>query len=355
VPLDITREGFVPEHLLKFEIMSRRTEQDLFQQIRPLAERFGRVRVLDTIEVIDQELPIWGLVIGPDDRTLPTFGLFGGVHGLERVGSHVVLHHLKSLLHQMTWDENLRELFQKVRLVSIPMVNPGGLFLSRRSNPNGVDVMRNAPVESDERGYRLVSGQKISPRIPWYRGNPEKPERETKALINFVDEEILASRFGVALDVHSGFGLRDRLWYPFSHTRKTFPYQETVNRFNDLLETSLPHHVYKVEKQTESYLIHGGPWDFFFLRHLANKKDGQFIPWCLEMGSWSWLRKNPLQIFSKPGLFNPILPHRYSRIMRRHRGLLDLFLRSTLNYKIWSKQWQNGSPFVASAAKVDIG
>lgn len=336
--------------------MSRRAEQEIFESLRPLAEKFGSVRILDTVQVDDLNLPIWSLRLGPEKPDIPTFGLFGGVHGLERVGSHVVLHYLKALLNQMEWDKNLRDLFKEVRLVSVPMVNPGGLYASTRSNPNGVDIMRNAPVDSEEKGFRFVSGHDISPRLPWYRGNPLQMEKETSALVEFVRHEMLPAPFSLALDVHSGFGLRDRLWYPFSHSRNDFPYEPQVKRFSALLKDSLSHHVYKIEKQTDSYLIHGDPWDFVLLEHLRQAdRHKTFIPWCLEMGSWTWLRKNPMQIFSKTGLFNPIQPHRYGRIMRRHRGLIDIFLRSTLNYQSWSKKWDDGLPSEALAAKAHIG
>ena len=54
-----------------------------------------------------------------------------------------------------------------------------------------------------------------------------------------------------------------------------------------------------------------------------------FLPWTLEMGSWAWVRKNPLQVFQALGFFNPIKPHRYARTMRRHARLVE-FLWSVL-------------------------
>jgi hypothetical protein len=55
-----------------------------------------------------------------------------------------------------------------------------------------------------------------------------------------------------------------------------------------------------------------------------------FLPLTLEMGSWLWLRKNPLHLFSRHGLFHPILPHRRQRIYRRHFLLFDFLHRSLL-------------------------
>jgi hypothetical protein len=340
---------------VRVSVVKRKTELALFEEVQPLINKHGKSEVLAWIDVGQEKLPLWGLRLGPADPTLPTFGLFAGVHGLERVGSHVALHFLKSFLHQLEWDFHLRELMTKVRLVSIPMVNPGGLFLSSRSNPSGVDIMRNAPVGPLPGKFPWVSGQRLSPRLPWYTGDASNMEIETRALVQFVEKEMFESPFSMALDVHSGFGLQDRLWYPFSHSKDPFPHEDTVKDFAQLLHTSLPHHIYKIEKQTDSYVVYGDPWDHLALKHLEKRPKASFIPWCLEMGSWTWLKKNPLQLFSKPGLFNPTLPHRYQRIMRRHRGLLDIFLRATLNYKAWSQRWQNGSFLEDLDEKVPTG
>jgi len=43
------------------------------------------------VDVHGRQLPIKAFVIGSQDPTTPSFGLFGGVHGLERIGSQVVI------------------------------------------------------------------------------------------------------------------------------------------------------------------------------------------------------------------------------------------------------------------------
>lgn len=302
----------------------------------------GSIRVLNEVRVGGQTLPIHGLTLGPDDKSLPTFGLFGGVHGLERVGTHVVLNYLSPLIEQLRWDETLRNTFRRMRLVSIPIVNPGGMYLGSRSNPNGVDIMRNAPIDAvtNERAkpQPIVSGHRISSKLPWYRGEPNAPmEIETQTLIQFVKDEMLPSEFSVALDVHSGFGTRDHLWWPFSRSTDEFPYVDVVKKLCSELHAAHPFHVYIMEPQNASYLIHGDPWDYLFDEHAKTRKspDQIFIPWCLEMGSWSWLKKNPKQLFFHGGIFNPVLPHRYKRIMRRHRPLIDLMRQLTAHHKNW--------------------
>ena len=57
----------------------------------------------------------------------------------------------------------------------------------------------------------------------------------------------------------------------------------------------------------------------------------------LEMGSWQWLRKNPLHLFHRHGLFHPMLPHRHQRILRRHLTLFDFLLRAMLCPHAWAE------------------
>jgi hypothetical protein len=311
--------------------------KELYQLMRLMRSQ-GSYRELAQVKAGDRELPVVGLVIGSQDRKKPTLGLFGGVHGLERVGTHVVLNYLKPLVQQLKWDKSLKQIFENFRIVSIPIVNPGGMYLNRRSNPNGVDIMRNAPVEASGDLKWLVSGHRLSPRLPWFRGfDGGEIEVETKALVDFVREEMFESEFAIAVDVHSGFGMDDRLWYPYSSSNRKFPHIDCVHSLKNILNMTLPYHVYRVQAQADSYLLHGDPWDLLYNEHFENHaRTGRiFIPWCLEMGSWTWLRKNPSQLFTKEGIFNPILPHRYRRIMRRHKPLFD-FLRSAVsNHGEW--------------------
>jgi hypothetical protein len=334
--------------------MTYLTEINELERLLDKFVQFGRVEKLADVKIETPgkstgTLPLWSLQLGPNDPTLPVFFLVGGVHGLERVGSHVVMNYLSPLADQCRWDENLQELFRHVRLVTIPILNPGGMALNRRSNPRGVDIMRNAPetaISEPAEGQWLVSGHRYSPRLPWYRGESgEPPEVETQALIDFAKKEVLPSRFALALDVHSGFGMHDRLWYPYASSKKSFPNQAVVDRFGQLLGTAHPHHFYRIEPQTSSYVIHGDPWDYLYEsgRHERDKEKKVFIPWALEMGSWAWLRKNPRQLFFRAGIFNPILPHRYSRIMRRHRNLLDFFLRAVANHRNWQHAMVNSA------------
>ena len=114
--------------------------------------------------------PIYAVMLGNPDPGVPAVGYFGGVHGLERIGSEVVIAYLQSLVMRLQWDSTLHRQLESVRMVFMPIVNPGGMWLGTRANPRGVDLMRNAPVDALEPVPFLVGGQRLSARLPWYRG-----------------------------------------------------------------------------------------------------------------------------------------------------------------------------------------
>lgn len=302
----------------------------------------ARVETLATVQANGERLPILAISLGPDDKTMPVYGLFAGVHGLERIGVHVVLAFLESLFARMHWNTPLAGLMEHCRLVTIPIVNPGGLLLKTRSNPNGIDLMRNAPVEANDKVPFLLGGHRYGPRWPWYRGPLGAPmQAESQALVDFCLRELLPARAMLSLDVHSGFGRIDRLWFPYAHSKVMFDGIDHVRRLKSLLDRSYPHHVYWIEQQSNSYMTHGDLWDYVYLQWLAKyQKQGlaerHFVPWTLEMGSWTWVRKNPRQLFSRLGPFNPMTPHRYERILRRHMFLLEFFLRAIRNHQRWA-------------------
>jgi len=284
--------------------------------------------------------PIYALKMGPDDPTLPTLGLFGGVHGLEQIGSQVVINYLRTLLTQLTWDEELKFMLQKMRIVSIPIVNPYGILHFRRSNGNGVDLMRNAPVEgAPDANYKIYRGHYLGPHLPWYRGNPEQMEVESQALCYFVKKEMFASTFSMGIDFHSGFGLVDRLWYPYAKSNEEFTFKAQAEKMIQIFGETHPFHIYQMEAQSESYTTHGDLWDYLSLEFDKQNqhKSNIFIPWTLEMGSWIWLKKNPTQIFDRMGIFNPMVKHRIDRTMRRHHQLIHFFERMCLNRQLFSE------------------
>ena len=307
------------------------------QELRNLNHPMVHFEILEEINSKGSTYPIFGITLGSQDRTLPTLGLIGGVHGLERVGSQIIITFLQSIINQLSWDQTLRENFKNYRIVCIPILNPGGMAEFTRCNPENVDLMRNSPIEATGKVLPLVSGHRISPLLPWYRGKEGVLEKESQVLINFVKKEIFSAQVSVVLDIHSGCGIKDQIWYPFAKSQEPFPYLSEINKIKNLLDKTYPHHIYKVEAQSLNYMTHGDLWDYLFEIHTQEKKseDSVFLPLTLELGSWNWIKKNPLQFFSKLGLYHPMKEHRYSRIMRRHLHLLDFLMRVTKNHQSW--------------------
>lgn len=315
-------------------------ELKLIRELTHTKDDLITVEELDRVDAKGNSYPIISFTIGSSDKTKPALGLFGGVHGLERVGSHVVITYLTSLFKQLEWDDELRERLQECRIVSIPLINPAGMAMHSRANPNGVDLMRNAPINSDaDNPTFLVSGHRLSSKLPWYRGQEGQPmEKESQALVSFCERELFNSEAAITVDFHSGFGMKDRLWFPYAKTSEPFPRFKEVQNLKDLLDQTLPYHIYKIEPQFDSYTISGDLWDYIFDLHREQNLNTKrvLIPWTLEMGSWIWVKKNPLQIFTAGGFFNPVKSHRYDRTMRRHMLLIDFLLRASRNYHSWS-------------------
>ena len=284
----------------------------------------------------DERLPVYALALGNPDPQVPAVGFFGGVHGLERIGTQVLLSFLDSLLTRLRWDGTLHKQLESVRLVFMPLVNPGGMRASTRCNPSGVDLMRNAPVEALSRPPFLVGGQRISARLPWFRGAAGGAmEVESAALCAVVQKELLGRQFSVALDCHSGFGLRDRIWFPYAHTPTPIEHLPEIHALKHLFDATYPNHDYLFEPQSRQYLTHGDLWDHMYQRSLGDGRQGVFLPLTLEMGSWRWVKKSPLQLFSRLGMFNPLPQHRLQRVLRSHLVWLDFLSRVGCAWQEW--------------------
>jgi len=279
--------------------------------------------------------PVHAFLLGNPSPEVPAVGFFGGVHGLERIGADVVMAYMRSILTRLSWDTVLQQQLQGVRLVFMPLVNPGGLWMGTRANPQGVDLMRNAPVEASEPVPFMLGGQRISAGLPWYRGREGAPmEPEATALCELVQHELLSRSFSLAVDCHSGFGTEDRIWFPYAHTAQPILHLPEMHALRTIFERSLAHHRYVFEPQSRQYLTHGDLWDYLYLRALGEPAR-IFLPLTLEMGSLLLIQKNPRQIFSRIGIFNPLIAHRQQRVMRRHIALLDFFTRAASGHLRW--------------------
>ncbi|MGJ0484441.1 MAG: M14 family zinc carboxypeptidase [Methylomicrobium sp.] len=312
-------------------------ELDQLERILVRFENRAQCEIIARIPFKNHQFPIHCITLGSKQPETPTLAFFGGVHGLEKIGSEVILSYMETISRLIAWDEEFAARLEKSRLVFVPLVNPVGIYAGTRANGNGVDLMRNAPLDA-EGATRLYSGHRISPCLPWYRGHPDEMEIEAQALCHVVEKHLFPSRLSIAVDLHSGFGLRDRLWFPYASRRTPFNYLAETVALKENLDRCYPHHIYKIEPTCSEYLIHGDLWDYLFDQFTERAPEGRlFLPLTLEMGSWLWLRKSPRHLFSRHGLFHPLLPHRRQRIYRRHFLLFDYLHRSLLFPKAWTE------------------
>lgn len=314
MPLEGTSVELVEEFLANYE------------KYKDLAD----VRTHSYVEYNSKKFPLASIRFG--NPTAPTLVIAGGVHGLERIGSQLAISLLKSFYERLTWDKIAQDFLKQIQIVFVPVINPIGYFEVTRSNGEGIDLMRNAPIETEGKAPFLLGGQRYSNRLPWYRGS--QTATETEFVFNFMKEILEKSSTVISVDIHSGFGFKDQLWFPYAYSQKEFSQLAELSLFFELFEKSHPYHIYKIEPQSRNYMTHGDIWDYCFLNF--KKPDQVYLPLTLEMGSWIWVKKNPLQIFSKTGLFNPIKQHRIHRTMRRHRPLFDFLIHSLISHQVWS-------------------
>jgi len=302
-----------------------------------LLKKLVQVETLTEITYHHKLYPIYAFTIGTQDPEAPTLFITGGIHGLERIGAQLAWSLLKTTLDRLVWDKSLQNLFLNTRVVFVPLVNPVGYSKFKRSNGNDVDLMRNSPVVAIEKTPFLLGGQRFTKKIPWFQGTLNTLEEENSVLYKKFFQSCELSKCIISIDFHSGFGMRDRLWFPYSYTKKPFDNIAQLNSFTTLFEQTHPYHIYKIEPQSKGYLLNGDIWDYFYLELKKKNPNSIFLPFTLEMGSWIWVRKNPLQLFSKEGVFNPIKEHRLKRTYRRHHLLYDFLLKAIHSHTVWSE------------------
>lgn len=325
--LDINRYlGLLPELDELFELSS-------------MIGNFGSMKLLGEVRYGEHVFPLVGIILGSEDKTVPTFSLFSGVHGLERIGSQVSLSYLRTFLNLLQWDGHAQEILKRSRFVLLPVINPVGMFLKRRSNGQGVDLMRNAPVIAEKiHPLSLYGGHRISSKLPWYQGPINSPmEFEAQVLCQFVKEEVFPSKLAISVDVHSGYGAKDRFWFPYAKSRNPFKHIAEVFALKKMFDKTYPNHIYRIEPQSLQYITHGDLWDYLYDQHQTLDGNRLFLPFCLEMGSWLWVRKNFRQAFSILGVFNPVARHRLQRTLRRHLHLFDFLHRAVQSSKLWAE------------------
>ena len=193
--------------------------QELIQLEDIIAQLGNRARVEIVERIVHKgcEFPIYSIALGSTRPDVPVLAYFGGVHGLEKIGSEVILSYLQTIVHLLDWDEEFAARLEKSRLLFVPIVNPVGVYRGTRCNGNGVDLMRNAPIEGVG-NTKLYSGHRLSPHLPWYRGDESKMEPEAQALCRVVHQHLFDAPLSIVVDLHSGFGKASsrvmRYWMP---------------------------------------------------------------------------------------------------------------------------------------------
>lgn len=297
-------------------------------------QRLGS-QILGNIQYKNYSFPIYALSLGNPDCNTPSLTFVGGIHGLERIGTQVILAFLETLLAQLQWNTTIAEMLEKVKINFIPLVNPVGMLKHTRANGQGIDLMRNADIDSNEKTLWLAGGHRISPKLPWYRGKLDEPmQLEAQILCDFISDNVFPAPFSLILDCHSGFGFHNQIWFPYAKSRtEQILHLGEIFCLRRLFMQTYPYQNYHFEPQSLHYLTHGDLWDYLYLQSLT--KPTIFLPLTLEMGSWRWVRKNPLQLRKSLGLFHPIKPHRIDRVLRGHQVLMNFLLHATLSNQKW--------------------
>ena len=227
---------------------------DELEEIDRIAAASGiafQARTLCEVDCGNTSLPLRAFTLGNPDPAVPAIGIFGGVHGLERIGAQVVIAFLQSIISRLRWDTTLHRQLEQLRLVFVPAVNPGGMLRRTRANPGGVDLMRNAPLDAAEKVPFLIGGHRYSPALPWYRGPAgAQMELETAAICKLAESELLNHGFSIAIDCHSGFGVSDRIWFPYAHTARPIPHLAEMHALMEILDQTHSHHRYVFEPQS---------------------------------------------------------------------------------------------------------
>jgi hypothetical protein len=107
-----------------------------------------------------------------------------------------------------------------------------------------------------------------------------------------------------------------------------------IHALKDIFSGSHSHHRYTIEPQSTQYLAHGDLWDHLYMQ-ACKHVDRIFLPLTLEMGSWLWVKKNPRQLFSRHGMFNPLIEHRQQRVLRQHQQFLEFLSRAASGHALW--------------------
>jgi hypothetical protein len=292
---------------------------------------------------VRHDLGVWPLKLYRFGNPKASSALFltAGIHGPEVIGIETLFALLESLLEKSSWDAVTQNYFEKIDFHLIPVANPFGVTFFKRGNGRGVDLMRNAPSLRPNSLLAFSASQSWSSKLPWYSGPFGFSEVETRSTYEWFQTHLLPRAHLISLDFHSGFGWSDQIWFPYAFDRVPFEHMHILMYWWGQFEKAHPYHFYDISPVSLAYRIDGDLWDYFFQQfislHQADADKVFYLPLTLEMGSWLWVKKQPLQLFRKNGLFYPWAQHRKKRVLRRHYSFFDYVLRSLLHPASWLK------------------
>ena len=179
----------------------------------------------------------------------------------------------------------------RARVVFIPAPNPGGLAKRSRYNSRGVDLARNAPVDSPGPTPWLFGGHRLAPWLPGFRGKSGEPmQAEAHALVEFVLAQSSLRRRLVAVECESRAGRGDLLWFPHRHSSEPMPWLPLMMRLKNLLDAEMPAQAPSMAPRWLEGLAHGAMWDHVLLRaRPLHIEEGRLALLTLSMGRRPWL------------------------------------------------------------------
>lgn len=327
---DFTKTKDLESVKTKFQEMKQAPE---LLQLKRLEKRFGEIIILEKLGEVEHKgykSPINAFFISHRPRPeLPTIAFFSCFHGVEWIGSRVLVNFIEHLIREITWDEDIKSVTDRVNICGVPIVNPIGKIEHYRSNGNGIDLMRNAPVEA-ERALPLLGGQRLSRHLPWYRGKGF--EKENDIVVKFLDDYVFPSNFKMTIDIHSSFLRGSRIWIPYASGKKMPEKEAKVFwQVRKTLNSIYKYNPYKYEKQEHIYKTHGDFWDYNFDRHNELYK-GTYLPLTLEISSWNWSLRNIFRRWSMEALFNPFDTKESNSEYIKHIMVFDFLIRFVKNF-----------------------
>ena len=262
-----------------------------------------------------EAMPIHALRFGAADPTLAALLVTGGVHGLERIGTTSRSRFSRRSSRASSGTRCCTSCSRACASSSCRCVNPVGMARGSRANGSGVDLMRNAPAASlrwhaaRRRPALLVAAALVHGR----RRARWSPNR--RPCVRLVERELFASPLAIA--ARPALGLRPHrsaLVSVRAHARAAARSRPRSTRSSALLDDDAAEPRLSRSSRPRASTRSAATSGTTSTIAGAARAAASLISLTLEMGSWSWVRKNPLQGLSsarpvQPDHAAPPSPH----------------------------------------------